>query len=153
MCLSAKSKMMGFHGLRISIYPQGWTIFITSPSKKPGLTWLCFPDAKQQTCVGKTFALMGEWKGESHQLPPTTWLPQASFQLCSKQTLRAGLYVKQILKSFPPLHSLPVFISTVTLLWTNTWKFRSPVDSHADITTLWTVSEALLSFKMFCLEE
>lgn len=89
---------MGFHVLRIRIYPQACAIFISSPSKKPGLTWLCFPDAKQQTCMGKkTFDLMGEWKWKPHQLPQTTRLPQPSFHLCSKQTLRAGLYTKQIL--------------------------------------------------------
>lgn len=112
---------------------------IISTFKKPWLTRLCFLSTEQRTRLCKNegvFSNGGERKRRSHQSPQTTWLPQPSFHLCSKQTLVAGLYVKQFL--WRVLH-----ISVLFKSWYQQWQYfgltlessRLSKDSHADITT------------------
>lgn len=53
------------------------------------------PSSGPEREKGDIFSNGGEWKRRSHQLPQTTWPPQPSSHLCSKQTLVAGPQMKR----------------------------------------------------------
>jgi len=89
---------MTFNMHRISIYLQGCAIFCNFHILRSFLSNMSLlPQCRAaDLSVEKlTYSLMGEgWKWRSHQLPPSTWLPQLSVHLSSKQTLMAGPYLK-----------------------------------------------------------